>query len=285
MEAPPPNIMRNLVLIKEVFIRGQKARRIGSEVERIIAIHHFDWTVEFLLKTMAISLDVDIRTDCLKEIWNLVNKKYYETRKRSLKHRAEMLEQRNVRNSAQHGGFGPPSESLEQFDVLTKLFLTDVLKEYYEMSFDDLHLSDLIKDDELKQRVQNGEKALMETKFIDALGWFNDAFSYATMHVYEVFYPTDETKLSSNVNSQRLATVDKNPISGLPVVLGNILADIDYRLTLVSKGTDLSRYFRYLEIGIRAQKLHDEGKPVEIRPEEIAYIEDFVISEIVRWGL
>jgi hypothetical protein len=40
-----------------------------------------------------------------------------------------------------------------------------------------------------------------------------------------------------------------------------------------------------LEIVNKAQTQTAEGKHAQINPEDVAFCEDFVISEIVRWGL
>ena len=85
--------------MKQIYNQGKKHSEYKKDLENMLAIHHFDFAVEMLLKILgeefSINIDYDIRFD---DLWSRVNDKYKKVTGNDLPLKARMKNLHNLRN-------------------------------------------------------------------------------------------------------------------------------------------------------------------------------------------
>lgn len=126
--------IRRLVLARALYLHGCSRASYEDSVSRMLAIHHFDNSVEMVLKCVATKREITPRgqyfnfEELLKEVGNLPL-------------REQMRELHRVRNMVQHQGDIPSTESVIKYKGYTEDFLRAVCTRVFKIPYEDLFLS------------------------------------------------------------------------------------------------------------------------------------------------
>jgi hypothetical protein len=84
-------------------MHGHEHIPYGTELDRMIAIHHFDNAVELLLKCVATEHNIAFKSlhVTFPDLWNQVNQRY------ELPKKTEMFQLHDFRSDVQHWGISP----------------------------------------------------------------------------------------------------------------------------------------------------------------------------------
>ena len=177
--------LRKLSLAKYIFLHGCSHANNRDRISRMLAIHHFDFAIEMILKTIALKHNIVLsskKDPRFKEMWNQIQN---QDIKLPLKN--EMFALHDERNQVQHSGTIPSLETVIRFKEATRVFLEKVTREVFDISFDELSLSQLIENTELRKLIQNAEKLLAEEKYEDCIKICDEALIKATFEIGDIF--------------------------------------------------------------------------------------------------
>lgn len=175
---------RRLIYVKKLYLHGHEHAPYGTEFDRMIAIHHFDNAIELLLKCVATKYDVPFKGLYITfpDLWSAVNQKC------RLPKRTEMFQLHNLRSDVQHWGISPFSlEIINRFDVYTLDFIRALFKKIFELDFDELFTSSLIKDETMRKILTIAERAFGNKNYIKSMRFADAAFNRALRQQREDF--------------------------------------------------------------------------------------------------
>lgn len=185
---------RRLVYVKKLYMHGHDHVANGTEVDRMIAIHHFDNAVELLLKCVATVCNVPLRVrTTFPDLWNEVNKKFILPKK------MEMFRLHSLRSDIQHLGVSPISLTIvNRFDIYTDDFIRAILKDVFDLEYGDLFMSCLIEDEKVRGLLTKAEKALDMGNYKESVELVSAAFSLVYLQesgklgIYSSFSPSSD---------------------------------------------------------------------------------------------
>ncbi len=171
-----------LILIKFLFEHGKQHTLSGFSVDRMIAIHNFDNAIEWLLRSVALQLEINIFLSKEKRyisFYELCTKIEGESKK-ILPFKDEILGLHDLRNKIQHHANVPSSEDIERYGFFTKGFIEKVLKDYFEINYDELSFVSLIKNRQIHEGFLKAEELVRKKKYKNSISLCWEVFSFIT---------------------------------------------------------------------------------------------------------
>ena len=181
----PKSELRKLILAKSIFLHGCTHANARDEVSRILAIHHFDFAVEMILKCLAVKYNIVFSSRQefrFKDLWNEIDQQNI-----NLPLKSRIFELHDVRNLVQHAGIIPSFEDVIMFKGYVETFLEDVIKRAFGISFDELTLAQLIENVKLRKIVQKAEELFREGKYKECILACDEALIKATFDIADIF--------------------------------------------------------------------------------------------------
>jgi len=177
--------IRRLVLAKGVYLHGCKHAMNKDDISRLLAIHHFDFAVEIILKCTATRYDVldSARQEFkFKDLWNEITNKGAK-----LPLKKQIFDLHDVRNLAQHSGVVIPYEEVMKFKGYVEDFLRTVVKSEFGIKFGELSLAELVENEQLKNKIKEAEHALLRGNYEECISKCVDALIDATFDIGDIF--------------------------------------------------------------------------------------------------
>jgi len=181
---------RKLTLVKSIFLHGCDHSYREDPISRMLAVHHFDFAIEMMLKCIAEELSLSMRRKnnkypdfpaLIDEIEKKLSKVGYHLP------RDKLLCVRSLRNSIQHEGRIPSKEDVILCKEYTREFLERTVSDIFHISWDKISLSLLIKNKKLRKIMKNAEKFLEEGNYREAIEACGDALQEAVFDEGRIF--------------------------------------------------------------------------------------------------
>ena len=172
--------VKALVLAKSLFMQGCNHASINDEVNRMYAIHCFDAAVEMILKQIAIKKGIQPKRKYF----------YFEElikKIRDLPLKEQITGLHNLRNIIQHQGDIPTQETVVKYMGYVEDFLVNVINKEFGLSFRDLALSTLIRNEEIRKMLAKAETLYEEGRYKDCITQCDETLIKATFDVANVF--------------------------------------------------------------------------------------------------
>lgn len=176
------NLIKRLVLAKKIYLHGCSHAFNKDLVSRMLAIHNFDNAVEIILKCVAEKEKIKPKGkyynfgDLLK---GLKKYPYFKTQIEGL---------HAQRNLIQHQGDMPDIEVVLKYKNYTEDFFKEICKKEFNILYEELYLSSLIENEDLKKKVLKAEKAFEREQYKECIRLCDDAVIAATFDVGDIFY-------------------------------------------------------------------------------------------------
>lgn len=164
--------IKRLIVTKRLYLHACGHAKGSDKVGRIIAILNLDNVVEMLLKNLAEKYEIELSAKedpKFKDLWNGLKTKKNDI---FLPSKGRIFALHDLRNLIQHRGEIPSSESVVANCALVGEFFQGICTNHFGISYESLHLSELIIDSQLKLKMENSEKKFENGDFSGA---FNDA--------------------------------------------------------------------------------------------------------------
>jgi hypothetical protein len=182
---------RRLLLSKRLFSHGVQHSNKNKEIDRFLAIHHFDNAIELFLKIIATKEGIltSKKEDWkFKDLWGVINTKFEQkTSGYVLPLKDQLFGLHETRNSAQHQGDAPSYETIIKYQSYTKDFLNKCFKDIFEIDFDKVYASSLVENIKIKNALIESEKYIDENCFNKAMESSSKAFAYLKLNESDEF--------------------------------------------------------------------------------------------------
>jgi hypothetical protein len=183
--------LRRLIFAKRLFMHGALHSDRNTELDRFLAIHHFDNAVELLLKIIATKEGIvsSTRKDpSFRDLWNELNSKLgAKSPPYSLPLKDQIFTLRDTRNLAQHQGDAPPHESVIKYEGYTKDFLVKCFKDIFDCDFEKVYASSLVNDEKLRAALIEAETSIESGNAEQSIKASAKAFGYLKIKEREHF--------------------------------------------------------------------------------------------------
>ena len=159
------NLIKRLVLIKYLYLTAkEQSKQFGAFAAfSILAFHD---CVEMLLILIAQQKDKKIQKHFL-DYWDIIP---------DLPYKGKMDNLNVVRKNLKHYATFPNNEEIDRCCDDVRIFLTDIIKNYFKTDIDELRLSSLITFDKVKEDVEKAETFMKENHFYESLEKSKTAF-------------------------------------------------------------------------------------------------------------
>lgn len=173
--------IKRLVLAKSLYLHGCTHATNKDNVSRMVAIHHFDNAVEIVLRCVTTRQGVKSKKKQL----------YFEELLQAnddLPLKEQMRGLHRARNAVQHQGDVPSMESVVKYKGYTEDFFRQVCKAIFSVRYEELFLSELIDNENLREQVRKAEEVLGKGEFERCLELCDEAFMSAIFEEADIFY-------------------------------------------------------------------------------------------------
>lgn len=170
--------IKRLVLAKSLYLHGCTHTTNKDNVSRMVAIHHFDNAIEMVLK-------------CAVAKKGKKPKKYFEDlleQAGNLPLSEQMSSLHRLRNNVQHAADVPSVDSVIKYKGYAGDFFRGVCGKIFGVLYDELFLSELIGNENLREQVRKAEEAFGKREFERCVELCEDAFISATFEEADIFY-------------------------------------------------------------------------------------------------
>jgi len=167
------SFIKRLVIAKKLYLHGCKHSYSMDQISKILAIHHFDNSVEIVLKCIADKKKLHPKSKYFyfDELLNQIKELPYKEHVKSL---------HDIRNNVQHHADIPDPEVIIKYKSYILDFLKEVIKNEFNIDYDHLFLSMLIENKNLRNLITSAEMAFSKGDFKRAIELCEDAFIDAT---------------------------------------------------------------------------------------------------------
>jgi hypothetical protein len=277
--------MRRLILAKKMFLHGCDHASGKDEISRMFAIHHFDNTIELVLKCAAIKSGITLSSKGdikFKPLIDELIKKY-----QNLPSFDHIIAQHFLRNDIQHQGNIPSFEDAQKYKIYTEEFLKEMCDKTFGIPFDKIYLSQLIHNKKLRVKANSAERAYEKNDFKRCMKLSEEIVTLASFDIADIYekaglltgYWTTSKKFSRVINDN-YANQYKNERFYKPV---KELSQALLELGMSATGMQFLDEYRmdFLKFMITLKKI-DELSDDELKG-EAQYSLNFVTSLILKW--
>lgn len=283
-KSPNRATMELLIRTRMLLEHSLSHSAANSPLDRMIAIHGLDNTIEWLVRIVIRHLDIEVITGKNFENRGLVslvgetNQFLQNHYKSSLPYLSDIKMLRQVRNLVQHGAVDPASE-LQRFTRIVEHFFVEVLRLIFGLSRDALRISSLIKDEEIRKIFERAEQKLDQGAYLESVVSCRNAFENA-------FFKQSSGSASIFVVAATLIGCTMTATQRSHQFVFNEMAN---ELELIRLGIDRKRYERfavYLEHIPGKYRAERYGWSVMQRPweeKDAKFCYSFVCDVVLRW--
>ena len=283
-------VMKKLVIMKQFFNHGSEHADKKNSLGNMLAIHHFDFAVEMLLKIVATEFSVNVSGDYkFNELWSNVNSKYKETFGSNLLLEGQMKKLHVLRNNVQHSAIIPSDPDVDDFKGYTLTFLNLTIQTVFNINFSEIILSKLIIDKDLLKYINDGEIYLKSRDYNKAIEHFSLAFSLAIKKAIKKF--GDMFSVESNIWAFR--EIETNLGKKYRDEIADAFEHVEKNLYLLALDVNLESYKKFVETSypVMYKGLGGSRKPFVIKSTDektkaqAEFCYKFVVDTLVALGL
>lgn len=178
--------IRRLILARKLYLHGCSHASAKDEVSRMLAIHHFDNSIEIVLKCVATKRGVVLplkKEYRFKDLWEEIVKRGV-----NLHLKDQIFSLHELRNLIQHQGDIPSMEAIIKYKGYVEDFFKRVCSEIFNVPYEKLYLSLLIGNEKLREKVLDAETAFEEKEFKQCIELCDNVLMSATFEEADIFY-------------------------------------------------------------------------------------------------
>jgi hypothetical protein len=164
-------MIQQLVLSKRFFVTGAEYVDRPDPISAGMAISMFQDAVEIFIWTLLKDLDAKVNeNDPFTKYFDLVEKAPKNEKQKQLPFKAKILELNKARVNFKHYGNLPDVSESKKFCDYTEEFLRSSFDIFFNISFDELSLIDIISFEDVRTYLKAADNALANDKVKDSYG-------------------------------------------------------------------------------------------------------------------
>jgi len=283
IKIPDITTLRRIVRAKYYLDHARIHANVNSEFDSMLALHHADNAIEFLLRIIIEHYDIENELNkqsdnlTMSGLITLIDEYANGKGLLAVPFNSQIKKLRNLRNHIQHSGVLPISEIKGQLEIAHKAF-DRCLTRFFDMKIEDVKFSTIVQNHTLKGIVEDIERFLDSSNYLESVVASRNAFEYARIFVLEY----------SRRNPEKLPLL---LVKGEYVdSLMNYISELEERQTLSGYGIDLYLFDKFNEYirHIPSEHCADSRGGYSIMQREwnksdADYCYGFVVDAINKW--
>lgn len=190
-------IKKRLLISKQFYEHGKLHSFEKTALDRQIAIHHFDISIEIVLKNILLKYKIRAPNELninFNNLWKDINNfSGFKNRRILLPYESQIKNQRNLRNGIQHNTSIPSSEDVETCRGASRAFLEEVFKIYFDEDYEKISLIELVENEWIKEKLKQAEEEIDNDNYGQCILLCYSALSGFRKKVTEYFLPELKT--------------------------------------------------------------------------------------------
>lgn len=176
---------KKLVLVKQIYQRAVvDAAGSLSTTNRILTVIEFDLAIETVLKTIIGALESTKPPERhFPELIKQANSLLKQANLGTVPDEVHIRHIHDIRNNAQHQAIYPNETDVSDCRTYTRDFLNTVVKQVWDIPFENISLADLIEDAEVKQMMLDAYAKYDQQAYSEAVDLASEAFDKTLEYV------------------------------------------------------------------------------------------------------
>lgn len=161
-----PLTTKKLFLVKQLYQRAILNSNSSNSADKIIAIILFDLSTETMLNTILSALDpAKVPARYFGDLINQIDTLMTNRSLGNLPDGANILRVHDIRNDAQHDARDPSENDLSDCSTYTRNFLNKITNQVWSIDFQDIRLTDLIKNPDMRDYLIKAEESFQNEDY------------------------------------------------------------------------------------------------------------------------
>lgn len=300
------NLRSRLLFSKQIYNHGAEHADKPGDLNKLYSIISIDGAVENFLHTIITDLQGSLNNPNnprFSDVFKAADEATYKKHSKSLPLKQEIFIIHRIRNSAQHDGVLPSAKDIERAVIYSLDFLNQSCLLCFNLSFDEIYLSDTISDSKLRNIMMKAEDDINKNNFENSIENLAIAFILLREKQKEVggwrkkissFYRFDINDISRGLFESSDRQIKYSGQRKFKNLLESMISEIEYIneiMEVVSLGANIQEYFLFKKLTPEILRTASEEKPFYIRyRDKIDYnkeiclrVFNFVYNLITTW--
>jgi hypothetical protein len=183
-----------LLLSKRLFQKGEIFSQENDPISTGLAISLFQDSIELIIWSIIKDFNIDVKeTESFTSLLDKVDKRL-EAQAIKLPSKAKILELNKARVNFKHYGNLPDVSEGSKFRGYTESYLRVAFDQCYQKDFDDISMSDLIREDNVRQSIKKAEQHLIQQEYKPCINEIAKA-KFLLFESFKVYLPDVDSNL------------------------------------------------------------------------------------------
>ena len=283
----PDEILKRLLIIKDVFSHGEQHAYFDTKIDRRLAIISFHNSIELFLRC-ALNLKSidDNKLDSMGFLQKIDKFKIKLMEDKELPNDIKIRELNRIRNKIYHNYRIPTKEETEEFKVIARLFLEELTQKIFDLNFDDISLFDLdtVKNPFVRDAYIEGLNQFNAGKYDKSMIHFQEAFNEQFNSIYG-----DPINIGVNISNPN----DDHAINEIISSIDSLAFDIEVSFKQIQKFI-INKYHLELKdwvdtvfhgYSIESVNPDEITKMKKLLEEFIAETDDYILKDYLEYRM
>jgi hypothetical protein len=234
-----PITHRKLAIVKQLYQHATLQSNQRGLVSRILAVVVFDLAIETGLKALASSVDPSkVPAEGFPGLVQQVKKHLGKNNLGALPDEANISHVHSIRNDTQHKAKYPNDIDVGDCRTYTRDFLQKIIRNVWDISFEEITLTDFVKHSRIKEFLVGSETAFGENDYQQAVNQAAAGLTWALLLLQEPI-------VGRLWESSKFIVEDRFKRVGVDEDASRTFRRVQETLLLVALGMDYASYIRY----------------------------------------
>ncbi|NMV40656.1 hypothetical protein [Ralstonia insidiosa] len=283
-------VLRRLVLAKEFYENAEKLCTHSDPLSKMMAVHNFHIALEITIKSIILKYEIRSEKTLNIDFESMLNEvdkhKPFSDKGIRIPYRQDIRMLNQKRNLVQHHVAEPEKSSMDDWKSISRRFLENTFRDYFELSFHEINRFSFIKDSRLRKLLEEATRQAA----VDELDYASTLL--ATTYTASVSSLQEKIPNSSSALFFTSGDIRRSGLDGLERAFEKVFKRID-ELSLFSailaSGVTIEEYRRLQEtmpfvhkfIGGRLS--FDKTQRKLFSRSEISWAIEFICGKIIQW--
>ena len=165
-----PEILKRITYSKFLLLQGHESLRSSTPIADGVSVSLYQDAAEMLLRSVAEHFDADVKPrTSFDEIFNKIENAKNNKKNVTISSKIAITQLNKSRVNFKHHGLLPRHEDAQKFSHDIEVFFQRTVEEFFELTYEDISLADVIKNDRIKNHLKLAEKNFYENMFSESI--------------------------------------------------------------------------------------------------------------------
>ncbi|HAW52409.1 MAG TPA: hypothetical protein DCX54_08810 [Flavobacteriales bacterium] len=284
-------VKKRVLLAKEFHLNGIELARKCDPLSKMMAVHNFHIGIEIIVKSILLKFEIRNEKTLNIDFESMLNAvdshQEFKDKKLRLPYRQEIRNLNQVRNLVQHHVMEPDQSSMDDWRLFSSRFITQTLKEYFDIDFEKINRISFVSDSCLRKYLNTAIEYINKNKYDSASCLAAAAFEYASISISS-FIPDSSASFFVSSALWR-SELDFDVLKKAFNDTFKRIDESEHFAALLASGINLSDYKRYKDatpfvtIMLGGNPHFESNGQKEFTKESSTWLVEFVTASLVKW--